>query len=84
MGLTNKKEQQLRKMPIIQTLIRKSKDGRFLIHKVVITTIRPMPYYKAIMDNSVVIEEEDVSESLADYFEKNPHAEVDVLKPAES
>lgn len=83
MGLTNKKEQQLRKMPIIQTLIRKSKDGRFLIHKVVITTIRPMPYYKAIMDNSVVVEEEDVSETLAEYFDKNPVPDVEVKSGAE-
>lgn len=68
MGLTNKKEEQLKKMPLIQNVIRKSKDGRYLIHKVVITTIRPMAYYKAIMDNSVVVEEEDAS-TLSDYFD---------------
>ncbi len=83
MGLTNKKETQLRKMPIIQTLIRKSKDGRFLIHKVIMTTIRPMAYYKAIMDNSVVVEEEDVSETLAEYFDKNPAPDVEVKSGSE-
>ncbi len=81
MGLTNKKETQLRKMPIIQNVIRKSKDGRFLIHKVIMTTIRPIAYYKAIMNNSVVVDEEDVEESLADYFDKNPHPEVEVKNP---
>lgn len=68
MGLTNKKEEQLKKMPLIQNVIRKSKDGRYLIHKIVITTIRPMAYYKAIMDNSVVVEEEDAS-TLSNYFD---------------
>jgi hypothetical protein len=83
MGLTNKKEKQLRKMPIIQNVIRKSKDGRFLIHKVVITTIRPMAYYKAIMDNTVVVDEEDIDKSLADYFDKNPTPDVEVKTGAE-
>jgi len=75
MGLTNKKEEQLRKMPLIQNVIRKSKDGRYLIHKIVITTIRPMAYYKAIMDNSVVVEEEDAS-TLSGYFDAASNMEV--------
>jgi len=75
MGLTNKKEEQLRKMPLIQNVIRRSKDGRYLIHKIVITTIRPMAYYKAIMDNSVVVEEEDAS-TLTDYFNTASNLEV--------
>ena len=82
MGLTNKKEEQLRQMPIIKNIIRKSKDGRYLIHKVIITTIRPMAYYKAIMDNSVVVEEEDVTETLAEYFNKNAKA-IDVATVAD-
>jgi len=79
MGLTNKKEEQLRKMPIVQNVIRKSKDGRFLIHKTIFTTIRPMAYYKAIMDNSVIVDEEDVTETLADYFDKET-TDVEVKK----
>ena len=75
MGLTNKKEEQLRKMPLIQNVIRRSKDGRYLIHKIVITTIRPMAYYKAIMDNSVVVEEEDAN-TLSDYFNTASNLEV--------
>ncbi len=83
MGLTYKKEEQLRQMPIIRNVIRKSKDGRYLIHKVIMTTIRPMAYYKAILDNSVVVDEEDVTGSLAEYFEKNPNAKIDVKSASE-
>jgi hypothetical protein len=78
MGLTYKKEEQLRKMPIVQNVIRRSKDGRFLIHKVIMTTIRPMAYYKAILDNNVVVDEEDVTETLAEYFNKEGVPEVEV------
>jgi hypothetical protein len=60
MGLTNKKEEQLRKMPKIETRISKSKDGRFLIHKTVMTTIRPVNYYKAIFNNTEQVDEEDL------------------------
>ncbi|MGV8168636.1 MAG: hypothetical protein ACP5N3_01120 [Candidatus Nanoarchaeia archaeon] len=59
MGLTNKKEEQLRKMPIVQAKILKSKDGKYLIHKTEITTIRPMAYYDAVLNNK---EDKDVTE----------------------
>ena len=51
MGLTNKKEEQLRQMPLINTRITKSKDGRFLIHKTEIVNIRPMAYYEAVLSD---------------------------------
>ncbi|NJL43901.1 MAG: hypothetical protein HC945_01070 [Nitrosarchaeum sp.] len=60
MVLTEKKEAQLSKMPLIEANISKSKDGKYLIHKTVITTIRPMAYYKAIAENVQTVEEEDV------------------------
>ena len=59
MGLTNKKEEQLRKMPIVQTRMMRSKDGKYLIHRVEITTIRPMAYYETILHGK---EEVEVSE----------------------
>jgi len=59
MGLTNKKEDQLRKMPIVQARIMKSKDGKYLIHRTEITTIRPMAYYETILHGK---EEVEVSE----------------------
>lgn len=59
MGLTNKKEEQLRKMPIVQAKILKSKDGKYLIHRTEIITIRPMAYYETILHGK---EEVEVSE----------------------
>ena len=50
MGLTNKKEDQLRKMPIVQARVFKSKSGRFLVHKTIITDIKPVDYYKTVFD----------------------------------
>ena len=43
------KIKQLNKMPIIESRIAKSKDGRFVIHKVVITDIKPVEYYEKVM-----------------------------------
>lgn len=58
MGLTNNKEEQLKKMPQIETKLTKSKDGRFLIHKTVITSIKPIAYYEKVLEESEVIESE--------------------------
>lgn len=49
-GLTNKKEEQLRKMPMIEAKLMKSKDGKYLIHRTIITHVRPLAYYKAIVE----------------------------------
>ncbi|MDK2849955.1 MAG: hypothetical protein PWP03_204 [Candidatus Woesearchaeota archaeon] len=43
------KIKQINKMPIIESRIGKSKDGRFVIHKVVITDIKPVEYYEKVM-----------------------------------
>ena len=56
MGLTNKKEEQLRKMPIVQTRMMRSKDGKYLIHRVEITTIKPMAYYETILHGKEEVE----------------------------
>jgi len=50
MGLSNKKEEQLKRMPYIDTKIEKSRDGRYVIHKTTITHIRPVAYYQAVLD----------------------------------
>jgi hypothetical protein len=63
MGLSNKLEEQLRKMPKIEAKLTKSKDGRFLIEKVVITTIRPVAYMKAVLENTESVDLEDVPEA---------------------
>ena len=52
MGLTNKKEEQLRQMPILKTRVSKSKDGKYLIHRTEIINIKPMAYYEAVLGNN--------------------------------
>ena len=36
--------------PILETHITKSKDGKYIIHKTVITDIKPVKYYEKIME----------------------------------
>lgn len=49
MGLSNAKEDQLRKMPLIESSIRKSKDGRWIVHKTIITDFKPVAYYEKVV-----------------------------------
>ncbi|HLC20078.1 MAG TPA: hypothetical protein VJK72_04100 [Candidatus Nanoarchaeia archaeon] len=35
--------------PIVESQITKSKDGKYMIHRTVITSIKPMKYYEAVM-----------------------------------
>ncbi|MBT7903318.1 hypothetical protein HN587_05630 [Candidatus Woesearchaeota archaeon] len=59
MVLTTKKEAQLKRMPIIESKLRKSKDGKYMVHQTVITSIRPTDYYDSIISGPV---EEDALE----------------------
>jgi len=45
------KIKQLNKMPIVETRIATSKDGRFVIHKTIITDIKPREYYDKVMES---------------------------------
>ena len=63
MGLTYKKEKQLRKMPSIESKLSRSKDGKYLIHRTIITYVRPAAYYEAVLANNVKINHEDIEES---------------------
>ncbi|MBR9693174.1 hypothetical protein GOV07_04580 [Candidatus Woesearchaeota archaeon] len=65
MGLTDKREKLLKELPIIKTMVSKSKDGKYLIHKTEITHIKPMTYYQAILDNNVQVQEERIEDELA-------------------
>ena len=58
MGLSNKKEEQLRQMPLIKTRVSKSKDGRYLIHRTELIHIRPTAYYSAVLSNNESVAEE--------------------------
>ncbi len=51
MGLTNKKEDQLREQPIIQSKMFKSEDGTFFVHKTIITTIKPVSYVEKVISS---------------------------------
>ena len=62
MGLSNKKEEQLRKMPQIQSRIKISKNGKYIIQQTVITNVKPIEYYQAILANSVKVTEEPLDE----------------------
>lgn len=59
MGLTNRKEEQLKTMPSIDFRVLRSKDGKFLIHRTTITDIKPVNYYKKVVEN---INEQAVAE----------------------
>jgi hypothetical protein len=62
MGLTTKRENHLKKMPIVESKITTSKDGRFLIHRTIITHIMPTDYYRAVLSNAVKVTEEELSD----------------------
>jgi len=62
MGLSNKREMHLKKMPIIESKITTSKNGRFLIHRKIITHIMPTDYYRAVLSNSIKVTEEELTD----------------------
>ncbi|MCF7871724.1 hypothetical protein K9L97_01705 [Candidatus Woesearchaeota archaeon] len=70
MGLSNKKEEQLKQMPVIKTTITKSKTGKYLIHRTEIVTIRPLAYYEAVLANKEEVRSE-ADEELEKFVEEN-------------
>jgi len=36
--------------PAIETKVLKSKDGKYLLHKTIITDIRPVQYFEKVME----------------------------------
>ncbi len=51
MTLTSKKIEQLRKQPIIETVIKKSEDGEWLLHQTIITDIKPISYFERVLED---------------------------------
>lgn len=43
--------------PILESSFRKSKDGKYLIHRVTITTIKPVKYIEKVLQGSDEVEE---------------------------
>jgi len=50
MEFSEKRLEQIKNMPIVESRVAKSKDGKFVMHKTVITDIKPVKYYEAVME----------------------------------
>lgn len=74
MGLTDKREKILKKMPHIESKYEKSKDGKYIIHRTIITTIRPVSYFEKVLENEGA---EEISENLKDGVEIVQGAEIE-------
>lgn len=46
------KIEQLNKMPIIESTVSKSEDGKWIIQRTVITSIKPVTYYQKMLDTA--------------------------------
>jgi len=46
----NQNQEKGQNLPILETHISKSKDGKYIIHKTVITDIKPVKYFEKIME----------------------------------
>ena len=66
MDLGKKKMESLRKMPLIETKVRKSKDGSYMINQTTITSIKPVEYYQAVLESEPSTNENSDDEILAD------------------
>ncbi|MGE0793599.1 MAG: hypothetical protein AB7V77_05475 [Candidatus Woesearchaeota archaeon] len=64
MGLTNKKEEQLKRMPLIESKVLKSKDGKYVIHRTTITTIRPTAYFEKVLESEGVVTDSEVADMI--------------------
>lgn len=40
----------MKSKPILETQVRKSKDGQYILHKTVITDIKPVGYFEKIVE----------------------------------
>lgn len=49
MELTAQKLEQLKNQPIIETVIKKSEDGEWVVHQTIITDIKPLSYFKKVV-----------------------------------
>ena len=47
--LSNIKIEQLSRQPIIESSISKSEDGKWVIHKTIITDIKPVSYFEKVL-----------------------------------
>ena len=52
-------KEKLAKMPHIESKIFKSKNGGYMVHRTVITDIRPISYYEKVMEGDADEDEEE-------------------------
>lgn len=50
MELSEKRIEQIQKAPILETNIMKSEDGKWIVHKTVITDIKPVAYFEKVLE----------------------------------
>ena len=50
--LSSTKIEQLNKMPIVESIVTKSDDGKWVIHKTIITSIKSIKYYQKMLENA--------------------------------
>jgi hypothetical protein len=49
MELSAVKIQQINKQPVVESSIEVSKDGKWIMHRTIITDIKPMSYYEKVL-----------------------------------
>ena len=61
--ISETRQEQIAKMPIIETRIFKSKEGGHIVHRTVITDIKPVKYYSKVLEGRAEpVPEEDLAE----------------------
>jgi Tol biopolymer transport system component len=51
MSFSDKKEQQLKEQPKIESKIYKSPKGKYIVYQTIITETKPVEYMQAVLDN---------------------------------
>jgi hypothetical protein len=69
----------VQRMPYIETKYEKSKDGHYLVHRTIITTVRPLEYFEKVISGDA--KAEDLSE--VDGSKTLEEQEVELLTGAE-
>lgn len=49
MVLTTRKLEQLDRQPVIETVIKRSDDGEWVMHQTIITDIKPVSYFRKVV-----------------------------------
>lgn len=49
MDLSEKKVEQLNRQPVVESLVRRSEDGKWVVHKTTITDIKPVSNFEKVL-----------------------------------